>query len=96
LEHASFATAMAVRDVSLRYLLYVTYPSPRVEETNPHASSPILRQTCRTASSKLHHFLAFLHRENFRGVGSKPFDREERLMQVPLFAVAGLFSAGNR
>jgi hypothetical protein len=72
LEHASFAAAMAVRDVSLRYLLYVTYPSPRVEETNPHANSPILRQTCRTASSKLHHFLAFLHRENFGGGAEMP------------------------
>jgi hypothetical protein len=72
MEHASFATAVAVGDESLGYLVYVTNPSPRVVETNPHANSAILRQTCRTASSKLHHFLAFLHRENFGGGAEMP------------------------
>jgi hypothetical protein len=69
LEHASSATAIAVRDVSLPYLLYVSYPSPRVGKTNPEtiprANALILRRCSRTPSSKLHHLLAFLLCGNF-------------------------------
>jgi hypothetical protein len=59
LEHASSATAIAVRDVSLPYLLYVSYPSPRRKNEprndptreRTHATTMLLHAVKQTPSS---------------------------------------------